>query len=125
MNVKNNLAKNKEFSKVFNQGKSVADKLLVLYVVPNNKEITRFGYSVGKKVGNAVVRNRFKRILREVRRRNNSLIKEGFDCVVIARPRILGETYWEIEKSFKKLTEKSRIAQKVSKANELSDHKSN
>jgi ribonuclease P protein component len=123
MNKKIGLAKNKEFSYVFNKGKSVADRLLVLYAVPNDKNITRFGYSVGKKVGKAVTRNRYKRILREIRRQNQSRIKEGFDCVIIARPKILGESYGEIEKSFKKLADKAKIAQKESKANEICDNK--
>ena len=125
MNKKIGLAKNKEFSNVFNKGKSVADRLLVLYAVLNDKNITRFGYSVGKKVGKAVTRNRYKRILREIRRQNQSWIKEGFDCVIIARPKILGESYMEIEKSFKKLAAKAKLAQKESKVNEISDNKGN
>lgn len=123
MNQKTGLAKNKEFSFVFNHGKSVADRLLVLYTVPNNRNITRFGYSVGKKVGKAVIRNRYKRILREISRHNKSQIKLGFDCVIIARPRILGEGYLEIEKSFKKLAVKAKLAQKESNADEISDNK--
>jgi len=101
MNKKIGLTKNKEFSFVFNKGNSVADRLLVIYSVPNGKNITRFGYSVGKKVGKAVTRNRYKRILREIKRHNYAQLKEGFDCVIIARPKILRESYLEIEKSFK------------------------
>ena len=123
MNKKAGLAKNKEFSNVFNKGKSVADRSLVLYAVPNDKSITRFGYSVGKKVGKAVTRNRYKRILREIRRHNQDQIREGFDCVIIARPKILGQSYLEIEKSFKKLAFKAKIAQKEGASNEISDNK--
>lgn len=125
MNKKLGLAKNKEFSNVFNKGKSVADKLLVLYKVPNDRNVTRFGYSVSKKVGKAVTRNRYKRILREISRHNQYEIRDGFDCVIIARPKILGESYWEIEKSFKRLASKAKLAQKVSTVNEISDNKNN
>ena len=112
MKCNKGLAKNKEFSVVFKKGKSVADKLLVLYTLPNDKPFTRFGYSVGKKAGNAVTRNRYKRILREIRRSNDLKIKEGYDCIIIARPRIIGENYWAIEKSFLYLVRKARLAKK-------------
>lgn len=109
MNKVNGLKKNREFTKVFDKGNSVADRLLVLYTMPNSKTLTRFGFTVSKKVGKAVTRNRFKRILREICRNHNDNFKTGFDCVVIARPNINGNNYQTIEKSFLKLAGKSRL----------------
>ncbi|MHB9095231.1 MAG: ribonuclease P protein component [Eubacteriales bacterium] len=119
------LTSNKEFSNVFNHGGSVADRLLVVYSLPNGKPYTRFGLSVGKKVGKAVTRNRFKRILREICRSNLPIIKEGYDCVIIARPRILGENYRNIEKSFIKVAGKARLLGRELNTGEKTNCKNN
>lgn len=119
------LAKNKQFREVYARGRSVAEKLLVLYFMPNGQQFTRFGFCVGKKIGKAVYRNRVKRILREICRVNSRLIKEGLDCIIIARPRIIGETYHGIEKSFLKLTEKAKLVRKEMTVSEDSNNSSN
>ena len=62
------LKKNKEFRYVYNKGASVADKYLVLITVKNRMG-TRVGFSVSKRIGNAVCRNHVKRLLRECARR--------------------------------------------------------
>lgn len=103
------LAKKKEFSEVYNKGKSVVDRFLVLYYIPKDQPFSRFGFSVSKKLGKAVVRNRYKRILRELCRTNEKKIENGYDCVIIARPRIVGERYRAVEKSFVKLAGKAGI----------------
>lgn len=104
------LTKNKQFREVYGKGKSVPERLIVLYYKPNDLNQKRFGFSVGKKVGNAVVRNRIKRILREICRLNLDKVKNGFDYVIIARPRIIEENYLNIEKSFIKLLKRAGLA---------------
>lgn len=54
--------------------------------VPSGGEVTRVGLTVSRKVGNAVVRNRVKRRLRETIRRQSELIPLGYDVVIIAHP---------------------------------------
>ncbi len=106
------LKKNEDFSLVFKKGKSFADVKLVLYYRRKNPtEPYRVGFSVGKKLGNAVLRNRIKRLLREVVRLNADHIPDGVDLVLIARPRIIDQHYTEIEKSFIKLMKKSSLWQ--------------
>ncbi len=105
----NRLVSRSEFSRVYKNGRSVADKILVLYYLPNLKGHTRFGFTVGKKIGKAVTRNRYKRILREICRINIQLVLDGYDCVLIARPGIVEENYKTIEKSFIKLVKKARL----------------
>lgn len=106
------LTKNRQFREVYGKGKSIPDRLLVIYVMPNSLAYSRFGFCVGKKVGNAVVRNRVKRILREICRLNISTFKVGYDCVIIARPRIVDENYYSIEKSFIRLIKKAGLERK-------------
>ncbi len=80
------LRRNGDFRYVFGRGSSVANRYYVVYVVKKDpRTVSRVGFSVSKKVGNAVVRNRVKRILREVMRFQIQHFKNGFDLVVIAR----------------------------------------
>jgi len=74
-----------EFRGVFGLRQSVADPLLVLYVRPNQLAYSRLGLSVSRKVGNAVVRNRWKRLVREAFRRHRHQLPAGLDLVVLPR----------------------------------------
>ena len=65
MEFTESLKKNYQFRFVYNRGKSIANRLLVMYVVRNGTNGNRFGISVSKKVGNSVVRSRITRLLRE------------------------------------------------------------
>jgi ribonuclease P protein component len=78
------IKKKNDFKHVFSRGKSVAGPLFVIYAVANGQEINRLGLSVSKKVGNAVVRNRIKRWVKEALRVQIS-ISVGYDFIVIAR----------------------------------------
>ena len=77
------LRKTKDFAAVRREGRSWPDRLLVLAARRNGLEVSRFGFTVGKRVGNAVVRNKVKRRLREAARLAEICV--GWDVVVIAR----------------------------------------
>ena len=58
------ICKNREFSRVYSRGKAYVHPQLVLYVLKTRRKITRVGFTATKKVGNAVTRNRARRVMR-------------------------------------------------------------
>ena len=76
-----------EFERVYATRRWAQDATLKTMVAPNNLEHSRLGLSVGKRYGNAVRRNRFKRLVREAFRTNREQLPNGFDIVVIPRTR--------------------------------------
>lgn len=86
LNKVGRITKNSDYREVFEKGSSVATRGLVLYRLPNGQALNRIGYVASKKVGNAVVRNRVKRLLKEAYRLYTDDINKGYDLVVIARP---------------------------------------
>ena len=97
MKFTTSLKKNLEFQHVYKNGKSKANRLLVMYVVENNQNINRLGISVSKKVGNSVVRHHVTRLLRESYRLHENIFNSGLDIVVIARNNAAKAGYAEIE----------------------------
>ena len=110
------LRKNQEFRLVYRRGKSYANKLLVLYVFNNKKNITeenelynKLGISVSKKVGNSVVRSRSKRLIYESYRLNVNDIKPEYDFVFVARSAISEKKYSDVEAAMINLLKKAGI----------------
>lgn len=103
------LRKNSEFKKVYQQGKSVPSKFVVLYFKQNRRQKTRIGISVSKKIGGSVVRSRAKRILREAVRHHLGELVPGVDIILIARRAIKGIKSTEVEQSLVKLLGKYRL----------------
>lgn len=90
----------KDFQNVFHQGNSVANRQLVMYVIEKPQQTHfRVGFSVGKKIGNAVCRNRIKRYLRAAIHELRDYLPENIDFILIARPDIIHKNYHEIKQS--------------------------
>jgi ribonuclease P protein component len=81
------LSRSAEFDRVFRQGRSHANRVLVLYGFPRSSEgEPRLGLSVSRRVGGAVERNHVKRLLREAFEQELARLPEGHDIVIVARP---------------------------------------
>jgi len=109
MKITKPLKKNYEFRVVYNRGKSVANQNIVLFILKNGGAANRFGMSVSKKIGNAVVRNRVRRRLRESYRLMEPMLRQGYDVVVIARQPIAASTYADIASGFRRLLQRQGL----------------
>jgi len=101
------LTKPEEYALVYSKGKSWANKTIVLRATPNSLTISRCGFSIGKKVGGAVVRNRIKRRLREITRLTP--LSPGWDMVLIARQPAAIIDYAGLTKAYTDLLVRARI----------------
>ena len=97
MNSYDSLKKNRDFQNVYRNGKSKANKYLVMYVLENQFDSNRLGISVSKTVGNSVIRHHLTRLIRESYRLNKEMFNSGLDIVVIARESAKDRKYKEIE----------------------------
>lgn len=80
---KNRLVSNRQFKAVLTRKLCVSDGLLTLYMAENDCGYARLGVSISKSCGGAVMRNRVKRLLREVFRQNQDQIPAGFDYLLM------------------------------------------
>lgn len=92
------IKKNNDFQLIYKKGKSVANRQFVVYTAQNELEHFRLGISVSKKLGNAVLRNRIKRAIRENFKVHKADI-QAYDIIVIARQPAKTMTVLEIQKS--------------------------
>lgn len=101
------LRRSKEFARVRRFGRSAGSPLLALYVLPTRSAEIRIGFSVNKRVGGSVVRNRVKRLMREAVRHALPGIRPGQDLVFIARPAAAAATYAQIAETVAYLLRKA------------------
>lgn len=103
------LRKNKNFQTIYKVGKSYANREIVLYVLSSKTGERRVGFAAGKRLGNAVKRNRVKRLLREAYRLNQHRLRAGVDLIIMGRQPIVGEKLPTVAASFLNLVIRAKI----------------
>jgi len=98
------------YALVYDEGSTQVSDLLVMKTLPNGLSLSRYGFSVSRRVGKAVVRNRVRRLLREILRLD--LQKPGWDIVFIARPAAATVDYATLRKSVLKLLSRAQLLAK-------------
>ena len=91
------LTKPRQYALVYSKGNSWASNLVVLRALPNRLTLSRYGFSVSKRVGKAVTRNRVKRLLREIVR--VMPLKAGWDMIFILRPAAASADYDNLKRA--------------------------
>ena len=94
--IKRKLSKTSEFKKVFSEGRRSEGKNLIIFILKNNYGFNRLGIIVKKETGNAVVRNKIKRRLKEANRLLNKKLLPGYDIILLAKNNIRESSYFEI-----------------------------
>lgn len=103
------LRQKKDFQRVYRHGRSYANRYLVLYVFPSVELEGKVGFAAGKKLGNAVVRNRVKRLLRESYRKHQEKVKPKVALLLVGRHALVEEKCAVAEEAFLLLGRKAGI----------------
>ena len=96
-----------QYTLVYRQGKVWTGSLLVMKARPNGSTLSRYGFSITRKVGKAVQRNRLKRLLKEIMRVQS--LKPGWDIVFMARSAAVGADYHELGGAITKLLARAQL----------------
>ena len=97
VNPETSLKQNSDFRAVYTRGKSAVSPRAVLYCRKNRRDRNRVGFTVSRKLGNAVTRNRVRRRLREIMRLHAGELHQGWDLILVARTRAVDADYGKLE----------------------------
>jgi len=103
------LTRSTDFKRVRRSGRSYAHPLIVLIAIPNNEKALRIGIAAGRSVGNAVKRNRSKRLLRASVHAILGEMSPGWDIVILARQSLSSATYLQIKEALFSLLNRARL----------------
>ena len=110
MQRRQRLTGSKRFSQIHIGGSSAANRLLVIRYLANGSNCSRFGFLVSKRIGNAAVRNKVKRRLREAVRLNP--VKSGWDAIFIVRRGAGSAKYQDLKDAIDNLLQRANLVDK-------------
>ncbi len=110
MKKRNILKKNSDYNRIIKNYKPFHYKYLSFYFEKTKESNYYFGFSVGKKIGIAVRRNKIKRQLKAIISKNN--YQNGFNCIIMVNKEILTKTFQEMERDINKVLKKLNIIKK-------------
>lgn len=105
------IKENRDFRRTYNRGKSFVSPFVAVYINKNRLKKVRLGITTGKKIGNAVCRNRAKRVITAAFREVLPQISVGYDFVIVARTRILTAKSTDVAKSLRKILSSASFCQ--------------
>ncbi|MEG1583460.1 MAG: ribonuclease P protein component [Anaerovorax sp.] len=105
----NVLRRKKDFSAIYNKGKSVGERYVVLFYRKNQLPYNRKAFLASKKVGNSVKRNRARRLMKESYRQMEEILPVGYDLIIIARNTINDLKCADVKKSLEAAMRKAKI----------------
>jgi ribonuclease P protein component len=116
MRKKFRLRANADFERLRHEGSTLLHPLLVISILPNGLEYSRFGFVVGRRLGKAVTRNRVKRQMREVVRvrMQKGEIAAGWDVVLIARHPMQGTSFHQVDEAIDLLLRRAGLMSEAS-----------
>lgn len=100
------IKKSEDFNNIIEKGYSVTNNYFRIFVLNKDENIPKFGLAVGKKIGNAVTRNRIKRQLRMIITNNKFLFKNNLSYIIMVKKAYLSTSYGNLEQELTKLIEK-------------------
>jgi ribonuclease P protein component len=93
-----------DFQHVYEHGMRIRSRYATLFILANSLEVSRLGIAATRKLGGAVERNRAKRLIREVFRRNK--IASGFDVIVVPKRELLDASLTVLEADYRRSLER-------------------
>ena len=103
------LTKPQQYALVYSKGSSWVSNLVVMRALPNSLTISRYGFSISKRVGKAVTRNRLKRLLREILRVTPLI--PAWDIVFIVRPQAAAADYATLKRTVEDLLSRAGLVE--------------
>ncbi len=107
------LRRKKDFTAIYNKGKSIGERYVVLFIKKNNLAYNRTAFLASKKVGNSVLRNRARRLMKESYRELKTNLDSGYDLIWIARSTIVDLKCADVKKSMEAALKKSGIIKRT------------
>ena len=103
------LRSQKDFTEIYNKGKSLGDKYVVIFHRENHLDYTRTAFLASKKVGKSVQRNKARRLMKESYRDLKSRVLPGNDIIIIARNTINQATYHQVHRSLRNALNRGKL----------------